>query len=87
MCMHKKFLNTFKKLREEVGEDRDSFMQKALKVCKTFKVKSLKTPKLDKLPTKTACILFYIYMEGKKELNAAAVFERSANLSGESEIL
>lgn len=66
--MHKKFLNTFKKLREEVGEDRDSFMQKALKVCKTFKVKSLKTPKLDKLPTKTACILFYIDMEGKKEL-------------------
>ena len=56
-------------------------------MCKTFKVKSPKTPKLDKLPAKTACILFYIDMEGKKELNAAAVFERSANLSGESEIL
>lgn len=46
MCMHKKFPNTLKKLREEVEEDRDSFMQKALKVCKTFKVKSLQVKSL-----------------------------------------
>ena len=40
-----KFLNT---LWEFTGkEDKDNFIQKALKVCKVFKVKPLKTPKPD----------------------------------------
>ena len=37
----------------------DNFVQKALELCKTFKVKSLKTPKLD-VPRKiTAYKLLY----------------------------
>ena len=41
-----KFLNT---LWEFIGvkEDKDNFIQEALKVCKVFKVKSLKTRKSD----------------------------------------
>ena len=45
-----KFLNT---LWESIGgkEDNKNFIQKALKVCKVFKVKPLKTPKFD-IPSK-----------------------------------
>ena len=52
-----KFLNT---LWEFTGgkEDKDNFIQKALKVCKVFKVKPLKTPKLDVLSRKTVYNLF-----------------------------
>ena len=44
------FLNT---LWEITGgkEDKDNFIQKAIKVCKAFKVKLLKTPKSD-VPSK-----------------------------------
>ena len=52
-----KFLNT---LWEFTGgkEDKDNFIQKALKVCKVFKVKPLKTPKPDVPSKKTAYNLF-----------------------------
>ena len=48
-----KFLNT---LWEFTGgkEDKDNFSQKALKLCKVFKVKPLKTPKPDVPSKKTA---------------------------------
>ena len=36
-------------------------------MCNTFKVKSLKTPKLDVPPKKTACNLFYKGIQEKKE--------------------
>ena len=50
MYMHEHFLNALWKFIGEVEQDRDSFIQKTLKVVKTFKVKSLKRPKLDVLP-------------------------------------
>ena len=52
-----KFLNT---LWEFTGgkDDKDNFIQKALKVCKVFKVKPLKTPKLDNPSKKIAYNLF-----------------------------
>ena len=51
------FLNT---LWEFTGgkEDKDDFIQKALKVCKVFKVKPLKTPKPDVPSRKKAYNLF-----------------------------
>ena len=52
-----KFLKT---LWEFTGikENKDNFIQKALKVCKVFKVKPLKTPKLDAPSKETAGNLF-----------------------------
>ena len=52
-----KFLNT---LWEFTGgkEDKDNFIQKALKVCKVFKVRPLKTPKSDVPSKKTLYNLF-----------------------------
>ena len=43
--MHKYFLNTLWEFTRGVEEDKDSFIEKALKVCKTFKIKSLKFPR------------------------------------------
>ena len=60
-------------------------MQKALELCKTFKVKSLKTPKLDVPPKKTAYKLFYKDMQEKKELKDATVSQVSAVISREWE--
>ena len=40
-----KFLNTLLEFTG-VKEDKDNFIQKALKVCKVFKVKPLNTPSL-----------------------------------------
>ena len=45
--MHKYFLNTLWEFTRGVEKDRENFIQKALKVCKAFKIKSLETPKLD----------------------------------------
>ena len=70
-----KFLNT---LREFTGgkEDKDNFIQKALKVCKVFKVKPLKTPKCDVPSKKTAYNLFYKdNRKIKKELQAVPVYK------------
>ena len=52
-----KFLNTYWNFTG-VKEDKDNFIQKALKVCKVFKVKPLKTPKFDVPSKKTAYSLF-----------------------------
>ena len=80
--MHKYFLNTLWEFTRTVEEDRDGFIQKALKVCKTFKVKSLKTPRLD-LPAKNrAYNLFYEDMrETKEELQSVTVSQASAIIS------
>ena len=61
-----KFLNT---LWEFTGgkEDKDNFIQKALKVCKVFKVKPLNTPKLDIPSKKTAYNLFCKYIRKTKK--------------------
>ena len=63
----------------------DNFVQKALELCKTFKVKSLKTPKLD-VPRKiTAYKLLYKDKQEKKELTDATVSQASAVISREWE--
>ena len=51
-------LNTLWGFIRGVEVDKDSFIQKALKVCKAFKVKFLKTSKLDVPAKKTAYNLF-----------------------------
>ena len=56
--MHKYFFNTLWKFTRGVEEVKESLKQKALKVCKTFKVKSLITPKLDVPRKKTVYNLF-----------------------------
>ena len=48
-----KFSNTLCEITR-VKDDKDNFIQKALKVCKVFKVKPLKTPKPDVPSKKTA---------------------------------
>ena len=78
-----KFLNT---LWEYTGgeEDKDNFIQKALKVCKVFKVRPLKTPKLDAPSKKTAYNLFYKDIRKmKKELDSIPVSKASAIISME----
>ena len=65
--MHKYFLNTLWEFTRGVEENKGSFIQKALKVCKAFKEKSLKTPKLDVPAKKTAYNLFYKDMRQTKE--------------------
>ena len=65
--IHTYFLNTLWKFTRGVEEDKDSFIWNAFKVCKTFKVMSLKTHKLDVLANKTAYNLFYKDMSEKKE--------------------
>ena len=42
--MHQNFLNTLLEFARG-KEDRDNFIQKALRVCKVFKVKPLRAPK------------------------------------------
>ena len=77
-------LNTLWKFTRGVVEDEDSFIQKALKVCKTFKVKSLKTPKLDVSAKKTAYNIFYKNMhETNEELKGFMVSKASAIISKE----
>ena len=56
--IHKYFLNKLWEFTKRVEEEKDNFIQKELKVCKTFKVKSLKTPKRDVPAKKTAYNLF-----------------------------
>ena len=53
----KKFLNTLWEFTRG-KEDKDNFIQKALKVCKVFKGKPLKTPRPDVPSKKTAYNLF-----------------------------
>ena len=82
--MHKYFLNTFWEFTRGVEEDKDSLIQKTLKVFKTFKVKSLKAPKLDVSVKKIACNLVYKDMrETKEELKGVTVSEARAIISKE----
>ena len=53
-----KFLNTPWEFTGEKEEDNTIFNQKALKVCKVFKVEPLKIPKADVPSRKTAYNLF-----------------------------
>ena len=78
-----KFLNT---LWEFTGgkDDKDNFIQKALKVCKVFKVKPLKTPKLDVPSKKTAYNLFCKDVrKTEKELEGVLVSKAIAIISKE----
>ena len=78
-----KFLNT---LWEFTGgkNDKDNFIQKALKVCKVFKVKPLKTPKPDVRSRKTAYNLFCKDIQKiKKDLESVPVSKASAIISEE----
>ena len=78
-----KFLNT---LWEFTGgkEVKDSFIQKALKVCKVFKVKRLKTPKPDVPSKKTTYNLFCRDIrKTKKGLQGVPVSKASAIISKE----
>ena len=77
-------LNTLWEFTRGVEDDKDIFMQKALKVFKTFKVKSLKTPKPDAPAKKIAYNLFYKDMQAtKEELKGAPVSKASAIISKE----
>ena len=78
-----KFLNT---LWEFTGgkEDKYNFIQKALKVCKVFKVKSLKTPKPDVPSKKIAYNLFCKDIrKTTKELKGVPVSKANAIISKE----
>ena len=73
-------LNRLWEFTRGVEEDKDSVIQKALKMCKTFKV----TPKLDVPAKKTAYNLFYNDMrETKEELKGVTVSKASAIISNE----
>ena len=78
--------NFLNKLLEfsEGKEHKDSFIQKALKVSKVFKVKPLKAPGPDVPSKKTACNLFCKYIRKiKKELQGVPVSKASAIISKE----
>ena len=63
-------------------EDKDNFIQKALKVCKVFKLKPLKAPKVDVPSKKTAYNLFCKDIrKTKKELQGVPVSKASAIIS------
>ena len=87
-CLYKKMpeasihttalLNTLWKVTSGIEDNKDSFIQKALKVCKFFKVNSLKASKLDVPTKKTAHNLFCKDMqETKQELKGVTVFKAS----------
>ena len=78
-----KFLNTLWEFTG-VKEDKDNFIQKALKVCKVFKVKPLKTPKPDIPSKKTAYNLFCREIrKTKRELQDVPVSKASTIISKE----
>ena len=78
-----KSLNTLLEFTER-KEDKDNFIQKALKVCKIFKVEPLKKLKPDVTSKKTAYNLFCKYIQKtKKELQGVSVSKASAIISKE----
>ena len=75
-----KFLDTFWEFTRG-KEDKDNFIQKALKVCKVFKVKPLKIPKPDVPSKKTAHNLFCKDIQKtKKGLQGVPVSKASATI-------
>ena len=78
-----KFLNTIWEFTG-VKEEKYNFIQKALKVCKIFKVKPLKTPKPDVPSRKTAYNLFCKDIQKtNKELQGLPVSKTSVIISNE----
>ena len=78
------FLNTLWEFTRG-KEDKDNFIQKALKVCKVFRVKPLKISKPDVPSKKTAYNLFCKDIQKiKKELQGVPVSKASAIISKES---
>ena len=78
-----KFLNNLWEFTR-VKEDKDNFIPNALKVCKVFKVKPLKTPKPDAPSRKTAYNLFCKDIQNiKKELQGVPISKASAIISEE----
>ena len=76
-------LNTFWEFTR-VEEDKDGFIQKALKVFKTFQIECLKTPRLDVPAKKTAYNLFYKNIrETNEELKSVTISKASAIISKE----
>ena len=78
-----KFLNTLWEFAR--GKDnKNNFIQKALKICKVFKVNPLKTPKPDVRSKKTAYNLFCKDIQKtKKELQGVSISKASAIISKE----
>ena len=77
-------LNTLWEFTRGVEDDKDSFIQKALEVFKTFKVEFLKIPKFDVPAKKTEYNLFCIDMqERKEELKGVIVSKVSPIISKE----
>ena len=78
-----KFLNTLWEFTEG-KDDKDNFIKKALKVCKVFKLKPLKTPKPDVPLKETAYNLFCKDIRKiKKALKVVPVSKASAIISKE----
>ena len=78
-----KFLNTLLEFTRG-KEDKDNFIQKALKVFKVFKVKPLKTPWPNVPSKKRAYNLFHKDIRKlKKELQGVPVYKASAIISKE----
>ena len=73
-------LNTLWEFTRGVEEDKEGFIQKALKVFKTFKVKSLRRPKLDVPAKKTTYNLFCKDLQETK-LKGATITKASAIIS------
>ena len=72
-------LNTLLEFTRGVKDDKDSFIQKALKVFKAFNVKSLKTPELDVPAKNTTYSLFCKDMrETNEEFKGIIVSKSSA---------
>lgn len=76
-------LNTFWEFTRGVEGDRDGFIKKALKVFKTFKVRSIKTSKPDVPAKKTAHNLFWKDMQETAELKGTIILQASAIISRE----
>ena len=73
-------LNTLWEFTRGVEENKEGFIQKALKVFKTFKVKSLKRPKHDVPAKKTTYNLFFKDLQETK-LKGATISKASAIIS------
>ena len=79
-----KFLNTLWNFAGGKEEDKHIFIEKALKVCKVFKVKPLKTPESDVPSRKTGYNLFCKDIRKiKKKLQGVPVSKASAIISKE----
>ena len=72
--IHKNLLIALWEFNRCGEEEQNSIIQKALKVCKTFEVKSLKRPKVHVPPKKIAYSSFYEDMREKKRVEGYHCF-------------